>query len=503
MRHSSVIFIALLALVASSATASMCAQQAAPQAQQQAPQPTPQAQQQRPWDKIAVPALHDFKPQQARRIELSNGATIFLQEDHELPFISGSILLRGGSREEPAAKVGLIQLLGETWRTSGTASLTGDAMDDLLEAKAAKIETGGGLDSVSLGWDCLKGDFDQVFALSVDLLLHPAFNKVKLQLAQQQLATGIVRRNDEAEGIIAREANKLIYGATSPYARQPEIASVLAVSTDDLAQWQKKAVQPANMLISVSGDFDSAVVEAKLRAALEPLPRGSAFPAATVDFPAPTPGIYFVDKADVNQSSLWIVGLGTDRRNPDLYALAIMNEIFGGGFGSRLFQNIRTKLGLAYSVGGRYGAGWDHPGAFRVVAGTKSVSTVEALTALNAQIEDLRTQPVTAEEVQRAKDQLLNAWIFEFDTKSKILAEQVRLAFYGYPADYLEKYRAGLEKVTPADVERVARKYVDPAKLAVVVVGNQKQIDPPLAKLGNVKTLDITIPMPAGMGGDQ
>jgi len=500
MRKHSVLIAALLPFVAMTPLLAAIAQ---PSTAAQPPTAQGQVQQEKPWAKISILPLHDFKPQQARRIELSNGMVVFLQEDHELPFISGSILMRGGSREEPAAKIGLVNLLGETWRISGTDKLSGDAMDDLLEAKAAKIESSGGLDSISLGWDCLKGDFDQVFALSVDLLLHPHFDKEKLQLAQQQLATGIVRRNDEAESIVARESNKLIYGAASPYARQPEIATVMAVSTDDLAQWHKQAVQPANIILSVSGDFDSAAVEAKLRSAFESLPRGTPFPSAKVEFPPPPPGIYFVNKSDVNQSSLWIVGLGTDRRNPDLYALTVMNEIFGGGFGSRLFQNIRTRLGLAYSVSGRYGAGWDHPGAFRVVAGTKSVSTVDALTALNQQINELRTQPVTAQEVQRAKDQLLNAWIFEYDTRDKILAAQVRLEFYGYPIDYLEKYRAGLEKVTAADVERVARKYVDPAKLAIVVVGNQNQIDPPLTKLGAVKVLDITIPMPAGMGGDQ
>jgi zinc protease len=180
-----------------------------------------------------------------------------------------------------------------------------------------------------------------------------------------------------------------------------------------------------------------------------------------------------------------------------------MNEVFGGGFGSRLFQTIRTRLGLAYAVGGSYGAGWDHPGTFSVFAGTQSIRTVETITELKAEIEALRTQPVTAEEVARAKDQLLNGWIFEYDTRDKVLAAQVRLAFFGYPSDYLEKYREGLEKVTPADVERVAKKYVDLSKLAILVVGNQKQIQPPLSKLGDVKMLDITIPMPAGMGVQQ
>ncbi len=465
--------------------------------------PSQSGAQAKPWEKIPIPPLKEFKPQMAKRIELKNGIVVFLQEDHELPFVSGSVLMRGGSRDEPAAKLGLVALLGETWRTSGTAKMDGDAMDDLLESHAAKIETSGGIATTTLSWDCLKGDFDQVFGLTVDLLLHPKFSKEKLQLAQQQLATGIVRRNDDADEILGIESQKLVYGAKSPYARQVEIANVMAVTLDDLSAWQKRVVQPANMMISVSGDFDSAAMEAKLRAALEGLPRGEKFVSAKIEFPAVVPGIYFVNKEDVNQSKIAIVGLGTERNNPDLYAIAVMNSLFGEGFSSRLMQEIRTKLGLSYDVSGNFGASWDHPGAFRVEAGTKSATTVQTVRALEDEIKELSSAPVTQEEVKTAKDQILNSWIFEFDTKDKVLGEEVRLEFYGYPADYLEKYRAGIEAVTPKDVERVARKYVHLDSLAVLVVGNEKQITPALSTLGPVKALDITIPMPKGMETEQ
>ena len=158
--------------------------------------------QEKPWDKIPVPPLAPFHPHEPKRIELKNGIVIFLQEDHELPFVSGSVLIPGGSRDEQAAKAGMIDLYGEAWRTSGSEKMSGDAMDDLLEAKAAHIETGGDDDSTALSWDSLKGDSDQVFDLAMDLLFHPKFSEEKLELAKQQEATGIVRRNDE-EGEIA------------------------------------------------------------------------------------------------------------------------------------------------------------------------------------------------------------------------------------------------------------------------------------------------------------
>jgi zinc protease len=451
-----------------------------------------------PWKKIPIPPLHAFKPAQPKRIELANGLVIFLQEDRELPFINGTIMIRGGSRDEPANKAGLVSLYGQTWRTSGTATIDGDKLDDQLESKAASIESQGGSASTSIHWSSLKEDFDTVFANTMDLLLHPAFSEEKLQLAQQQIATGISRRNDDAGGIATREAIKLAYGPDNPYARQTEYATIASVTIDDLKAWHARTVVPNNIIVGVSGDFDSAAMEAKLRAAFEPLPRGEAFKTANITFTDPKHGVYFVNKDDVNQSNVLIVGLGTERSNPDYYALSVMNEIFSGGFGSRVVQNVRTKLGLAYSVSGSFGASYDHPGVFYVIAGTKSPSTVSATQAMLEEINRLKTEPPTATELSKAKDQVLNSFIFNYDSPEKTLGEQMTLAFYGYPSDFLEKYKTGIEKVTAADVTRVANKYVDPSKLGIVVVGNESEITPKLDTLGKVTPIDITIPPPPG-----
>jgi zinc protease len=468
-----------------------------------APAQTPAPAQAQPWKSIPIPQLPPFNPAQPKRIQLKNGAVIFLAEDHELPFISGFIELKGGSRDEPAAKAGLISLYGDTWRTSGTSTQDGDKLDDILEAKAAKVETGGDIDSTSIQWNCLKQDEDQVFSIVLDLLQHPAFSEDKLKLAQQQMATGIVRRNDSASGIASREAARLVYGSTSPYARQPEIATMMTVNVADLNAWHKRTVIPNGMIIGVSGDFDSAAMEKTLRAAFETLPEGTPTVEPKEEFPGPKPGVYFVEKSDVNQSNVRIAGLGTERSNPDYYALSVMNEIFSGGFGSRLFQDVRTKRGLAYQVGGAYGASYDHPGTFYVGASTKSATTVATAQAILDDIKDLKTQPFSEEELKRAKDQVLNSFIFRYDSIDKVLNEQAKLEFYGYPLDSLTKYREGVEKVTTADLERVAKKYIDPSKLAILVVGNSSEFGTPLSTLGPVQPIDITIPMPPGMAGPQ
>ena len=460
------------------------------------------AQQEKPWEKIPIPALHEFHPQQPKRIELKNGIVLFLQEDHELPFISGSVLIPGGSRDEDPAKAGLVGLYGQAWRTSGTAKMDGDALDDLLEAKAAHIETGGDDDSTALSWDSLKGDADQVFALALDLLLHPKFNQEKLQLAQQQEATGIVRRNDDESAIAERESAKLIYGVNSPYTRQPELATIGSVTVDDLKAWHEKTIG-GRLIIGISGDFDPVAIEAKLRAAFEGLPQAKPTPARHDVFAGPTPGVYFIDKQDVNQSNVEIVGIGTDRHNPDVPTLSVMNQILGGGFASRLFQKVRTELGLAYEVGGGISFAYDHPAEFRTVVLTKSPSTVDATKAALGEIAGLTSKPFTETELARAKDNLLTSFLFRYDTRDKVLAERERLEFYGYPADYLETYKAALEKVTVADLDRAAKKYIHPDKLAILVVGNAPEIKPGLddLNLGPVHPVDITIPMPKNPRG--
>ncbi|MBW4039908.1 MAG: insulinase family protein [Acidobacteria bacterium] len=461
------------------------------QTQSAAPATTQQSQ---PWKSIPIPTLPAFKPIQPTKITLPNGVTIFLEEDHELPFISGFIRIRGGSRDEPADKVGLVSIYGDAWRTSGSVQASGDSLDDSLAAKAASIETEGGGGATSVSWSSFATDFDSVFASTMELLLHPAFQQNKLDLARRSEISSILRRNDDASSIAAREAVEIAYGKSNPYGREPEIATVSAVTLSDLTAWHTKTVVGANLIVGVIGDFDAKVMEQKLRTAFTPIPTGTKLITPKITFNEPTPGVYFANKSDVDQTNIYMVGLGTEEDNPDFYALSVMNEVFSGGFGSRVIQDVRTKLGLAYSVGGSFGAAYDHPGLFAVGLGTKSTSTVPAAKATLDVVANLRTDPPTEAELRRAKDALLNSFIFRYDSPEKVLAEQVTLAVYNYPSDFLDRYRAGIERVTSADVARVAQKYVQPQKLAIIVVGNAPEIQPPLTGLGKVTTLDIAIP---------
>jgi zinc protease len=443
---------------------------------------------------IKAPPLRQFSMPQPKRIQLGNGMVIFLQEDRELPLIRGGARIRGGSRDMPNEKAGLISIYSQSWRTGGTAKQTGDQLDEFLEARAAMLETGGSVDSTTVSLDVLKGDFDAVFPIFVDLLRSPQFRQDKIDLAKTQANNAISRRNDEPGSIIGREVVKLGYGSESPYAQQAEYATIASITRDDLLAFHKRTVHPNNIIVWFIGDFDAARLEKRLRDTFSSWSRGPQIAKPGIA-PAPAaPGIYFVPKDDVTQANIAMVHPGTDRSNPDFYALAVMNEIFSGGFSGRLMQSLRSQRGLTYGVSGTVGANWDYPGLFRVQMATKSETTLESIAALREEIDKLIGGPVTPEELALAKESILNAFVFTIDTRAKALNWQVVLEFYGFPSDYYIRYPQHIAKVTAEDVSRVAKQYIHPDRLAVLVIGKEAEFEQPLSTLGEVTTIDITIP---------
>lgn len=446
------------------------------------------------WRPVQEPPLRPFSPVQPRRLALPNGLVVLLQADHELPLVQAFARVRGGTRDEPAGKAGLATLFGEVWRTGGTRARTGDELDDFLEARAAKVETGASQDSTSVSLDCLKGNLAEVFEVFADLLREPALREEKLALARGQLDSAIARRNDDPSDIADREARRLGYGKDSPFARNEEYASVAAVERADLVAWHARYVRPNNTVLGVVGDFDPAQVEAMVRRAFGSWRAGQPPAKPAWRFEDPKPGVYFVAKDDVNQSNIRMVHLGATKNSPDYYAIEVMNEILGGGFASRLFSNVRSRRGLAYAVYGGVGANFDYPGLFQLSMATKSETTAAAIDALYEEIAGLSDKPPTDEELKRAKEAILNSFVFRFDSREKVLRERMRYEFYGYPADFLERYRGGIERVMLPDVERAARQYVHKERIALLVVGRAADFERPLSSFGPVTTIDISIP---------
>jgi len=448
--------------------------------------------QKNPKDKFVFAPLNPIKTPRVEKTELPNGLKLFLVEDPEYPTIDLWAMVRTGSVFEPASKIGLASITGQVLRTGGTKTKTGDQIDKELDTLAANVSTGIGQTSGSISVSVLKEDFDKALGILADILTEPAFPEDKINLARLQQRTAISRRNDNISAITSREFNKLIYGKDSPYARHTEYATIEAITRQDIVDFYNALFYPNNTYMAVWGDFKSKDMIDKIKAALAKWKKGT--PSTT---PWPKVGyedkytVNFIDKPDVNQSNIMLGHIGGLLSNPDLPALNILNQILSF---ERMFKRIRTDEGLAYSVWGSYGANYVSPGTFSCGAQTKSQSTIYAIEIMLKEIKRIMDEEVSDEELAKAKDGYLNSYVFNFESKSQTVNRLMTYAYYGYPLDFTEKQKAGVEKVTKADILRVAKKYLKPDKVQILVVGKKADFDKPLSTLGNVNVIDITIP---------
>ena len=450
------------------------------------------------YQDLRYPSLNKIQPPKPERFTLANGMTVYLVQDHELPMITVSALIRVGSRWEPVAKAGLADIVGTVMRTGGTATRNGDKLDEELDRLGAVVETGVGEDSGGATVSVLKEDINLGLDILADLLEHPAFPQDKIELAKIAHRDSIARRNDFPSGIVGREFRRILLGKDSPYAHQTEYATIDAVTREDLVAFHQQYFQPENVILGVWGDF-GAEMKPRLEKVFGAWARGGhprpPVPAVDPDCPKRA-GLYQINKQDVNQSWVVMGQLAGRRDNPDFYPLDLMNQILGDGFASRLFSQVRSAQGLAYAVGSSWAAGWDRPGIFSASGHTKSETTTKILTAIKAELGKLIDSGVSDEELQRVKDATLKGFAFEFDSTGKIVERLMRYEYYGYPSDYLDRYQENIGKVTREDVARVAKQYLKPEQFVVLVLGNTKDFDRPLASLGAVKDVDITIPKP-------
>ena len=449
------------------------------------------------YKQLKYPTLRDITVPEVQRITLPNGMRLFLLEDHELPLIRVSARIRVGSMYEPAAKIGLAGITGEVMRTGGTETRTGDEIDEALERIAASVETGIGLNSGRASVSALTQDIDVALDMLADVLMHPAFREDKIFLAKMQHRSGIARRNDTPGQIAGREFDKLIYGPESVYARHTEYATIDSITRDDLVAFHKRYFGPNNMMMAVWGDFETKKMIDKIEKAFQGWEKvGTDLPAepeVSYDF---RETVNLVRKADINQSNIYLGHIGGLASDPDYFALIVMNRILGGGFTGRLFKNVRSRQGLAYSVFGAYGSGFSYPGTFYVGCQTKSESTAHAIRAMIDEIRKIQQEEVTDEELAIAKESYLNSFVFNFDTEGEIITRLMSYEYYGYPADFLQRTKANVEKVTKADVLRVASKHLRPDQVQILVVGRADDFDEPLSVFGSVNEIDITIPPP-------
>ncbi|RMH08346.1 MAG: insulinase family protein [Nitrospirae bacterium] len=428
------------------------------------------------------------------RVVLDNGLVVLLMEDHELPLVSASAKIRTGSRWEPSSKIGLANLTGMVMRSGGTRSMTGDELDDYLEGKAAIIETAIGQTEGQASMNCLKEDFAEIFRTFAEVLRYPTFDEEKLIIAKAQVMAAIARQNDDPDSIVSREFRKLIYGSDSPYAAYETYATVRAISREDLIAWHRRYYHPNRIILGLVGDFETKEALALIKSVFGSWPRGPEFPDPPIPYQThPTPGVYYAEKNDMTQAKIIMGHLGLLRKDPDYYAVVVMNQILSGSFSARLFSNIRSHKGLAYDVQGAVGFEWDYPGMAFLSMSTKTETTKRGIEALIEEAKNMVTNPPTEEEVAKAKASIINSFVFSIDSPSKVLGKYMTYEYYGYPHDWLQRFRKGIEQVTTAQVRAAARKHLRPQDFVLLVVGPRDGTRSALTGY-HVTELDISIP---------
>jgi predicted Zn-dependent peptidase len=445
---------------------------------------------------LKFPLLRPIQIPKVATFTLPNGMKLYLLEDHELPIVHGVAQVRTGNLFDTADKIGLATMTGMVLRTGGTRTKTGEQLDEQLENIAASVEGNIGESAGSVSFSALRENTDEVLGVFKDVLTAPEFRPDKITLARTQLRGGIARRNDDARGVAEREFANIVYGKDSPYGWEVEYATANRITRADLQGFYKRYFFPANVMLGVWGDFDTAVMKAKIE---------KLFADWTVEQPpvpefpkvggSPAPGTYLAVKKDVTQTFFSIGQLGGQYNDKDYPALVIMADILGGGFRSRLVQRVRTKMGNAYDISADWDANYDHPGLFEISGGTKSLSAVETLKAIQDEVDRIRTSEVTEEELKTAKDTALNSLVFAYDTRAKTLRRMLTYGYYGYPLDFIQQYQKAIAAVTRADVLRVAKAHLNPAAFTIVAVGNPDDFGRQLDTLGApVNTIDLTIP---------
>jgi zinc protease len=430
------------------------------------------------------------------RVVLKNGIIVYLLPDPELPLATVSAMIRTGAVYEPPEKVGLAALTGTVMRTGGTARMTGDQIDEELEFLAANVAIGIGSESGTASLDLLKKDLERGLVIFADMLRTPAFEPAKVELAKRQALEAIRRRPDSPAGIAAREFRKLLYGAEHPLGRESTVETVSRITREDLVAFHRRFLTPNDLILGVSGDFEKPPMLDALRKTFgDWKPQPVTLPAIAPVTASPAAGIsrsVNILRRDLTQTHLRVGHLSVKEDDPDFFALALLDDILGGNsFTSRLFRDVRSRQGLAYSVGSRLVPGNLGPGVFLLHALTKGSSTHQALASMLDHMERLRQEPVTDEELQFAKDAFLNSFVFSFADAGQIVGRLIALEYFGLPRDFLQRFRDSVVKVTKEDLLHVARRHLHPERVIILAVGKDDDFEKPLSTFGQVRHLTL------------
>jgi len=407
----------------------------------------------------------------AERRTLPNGVRLIVSEQHALPMVVVQVLLDAGARRDPRGKEGVASLTADLL-TEGTRSRTASQIKEAVDFIGAGLDTSADTDFATMSLTVLSKDLEAGLGLLTDVLLHPTFPEAEVA-RRREAALATIKANEDNPGSVAQRAFVEAVFRGEPYGHVSigTAESVRRLTRADVEAFYKQHYGPDGAIIVVAGDVSAAAIEERLQQALKDWPTRQADP---FEYPVAREAhreTINIDKP-ITQANILLGHRGVARDNPDYYALTVMNFILGGGgFTSRLLDNIRTKAGLAYSVASYFVAG-KSPGSFQVSLQTKNESATDAITRTCAELERIRSAPVSDEELSDAKLYLTGSFPLRLDSTSKIAGFLAQVEFFNLGADYADTYVQRINAVSKEDVLRVARQYLHPDALELVVVAN-------------------------------
>ena len=431
-----------------------------------------------PDPKFILPSIEKTK--------LSNGLNVWLVKQNELPIVSMNLVLNSGGTFDPDDKSG-VSAMTATMLNQGTKNRSAVEIANQLQSIGSSVNAGAGWDSSNVTMQTLTKNLDQTLDIYADVITNPSFPATELESIRSRALTGFRQRKFNAAAVSDLVYNKVLYG-NQPYSRQlgGDEKSVKAMSREDLMKFYNTNYTPKNGTLIVVGDVDSKTLMPKLEKALANWKSDNALVNVTdrAEVMIGKPGIYFVDKPGAAQSSVNIGQVGVSRDNPDYYAIQVMNSILGGGGTARLFMNLREDKGYTYGAYSRF-AYRRGAGPFSASGEIQTVSTKEAVQEFMKELNGIRGSiPVTQSELEVNKQNLIRRYPSGFETVGQISGQLSNLVTYGLADSYFNEYLSKVNAVTLADVNRVANKYLDPSKMAIVIVGDRKTVEPKLKELG-------------------